>query len=272
MAGSRLFLHRDIHDRFLEALVERIKSVRIGDIFDEETQMGPLVSQEQLERVLNYIDVGKQEGAKLLVGGARVENDGLGDGYYVEPTVFTGVDNEMRIAQEETFGPVLSVIVWDDEEEMIRQANDSPFGLYAGIWTQDIDKALTTARRLEAGGVIINDWYAEVPQAPHGGHKQSGINREEGLETIANYTQVKHVSVNLDGRLTGAEGMRALRSVGRPRLFETPRALSQARLFALDALGEGGWLKAMRLEGPPRAPRRSLGLQQTLFPYREALG
>lgn len=209
VAGSRLFLHKDIYDRFLEALVERIKSVRIGDIFDEETQMGPLVSQEQLERVLNYIDVGKQEGAEVLIGGNRIEDNGLADGYYVEPTVFTGVDNKMRIAREEIFGPVLSVIAWDDEEEMIRQANDSPFGLYAGIWTQDIDKALTTARRLEAGGVIINDWYAEVPQAPHGGHKQSGVNREEGLETIANYTQVKHVSVNLDGRLTGAEGMPA---------------------------------------------------------------
>ena len=209
VAGSRLFLHKDIYDRFLDALVEKIKTVKIGDIFEEDTQMGPLVSQEQLERVLNYIDVGKQEGAEVLTGGNRIEDNGLGDGYYVEPTIFTGVDNKMRIAQEEIFGPVLSVIAWDDEDEMIRQANDSPFGLFAGIWTQDIDKALTTARRLEAGGVIINDWYGEVPQAPHGGNKQSGVNREEGLETIQSYTQVKHVTVNLDGRLTGAPGLPA---------------------------------------------------------------
>ncbi len=209
VAGSRLFLHRDMYDRFLDALVERIKSVRVGDIFEESTQMGPLVSQEQLERVVNYIDVGKQEGAEVLIGGNRIEDNGLGDGYYVEPTVFVNVDNKMRIAQEEIFGPVLSVIAWDDEEEMIRQANDSPFGLFAGIWTQDIDKALSTARRLEAGGVMINDWYGEVPQAPHGGNKQSGVNREEGLETIASYTQVKHVSINLGGRLTGAPGLPA---------------------------------------------------------------
>ncbi len=207
IAGSRLFLHRDIHDKFLDALVDRIKAMRIGDIMDDDTQMGPLVSQEQLDRVLNYIDIGKQEGAEVLVGGNRIEDDGLENGYYVEPTVFTNVDNKMRIAQEEIFGPVLAVIPWDDEDEMIRQANDSPFGLFAGIWTQDITKALSTARRLEAGGVAINDWYGEVPQAPHGGNKQSGVNREEGLETIASYTQVKHVSVNLDERLTGAPGL-----------------------------------------------------------------
>ena len=159
--------------------------------------------------MLNYIDVGKQEGAELLVGGGRPDDDGLKDGYFVEPTVFVNVDNNMRIAREEIFGPVLSVIPWDDEDEMIRQANDSPFGLFAGVWTQDINKALTTARRLEAGGVAINDWYGEVPQAPHGGSKQSGVNREEGMETIASYTQVKHVSVNLGDNLTGAPGLPA---------------------------------------------------------------
>ena len=207
VAGSRLFLHRDIHDKFLEALVEKMKGVRIGDIFDEGTQMGPLVSQDQLDRVLNYIDVGKQEGAELLTGGERPE--GLENGYYVEPTVFGNVDNSMRIAQEEIFGPVLSVIPWDDEEEMIRQANDSVFGLYAAIWTQDITRALRTARSLEAGGVVINDWFLEFPQAPHGGYKQSGINREEGMETIQNYTQVKNVYISLDDHLTGAPGLPA---------------------------------------------------------------
>ncbi len=200
-----MFLHRDLHDKFLEALVERMKSVQIGDIFDEGTQMGPLVSQDQLDRVLNYIDIGKQEGAELLTGGGRPE--GLENGYYVEPTVFGNVDNSMRIAQEEIFGPVLSVIAWDDEEEMIRQANDSVFGLYAAIWTQDITRALRTARSLEAGGVVINDWFLEFPQAPHGGYKQSGINREEGMETIQNYTQVKNVYINLDDSLTGAPGL-----------------------------------------------------------------
>jgi aldehyde dehydrogenase (NAD+) len=205
IASTRLFLHREIYDTFLDALVEKMKSVRIGDIFDERTQMGPLVSQEQLDRVLNYIDIGKQEGAELLLGGGRPE--GLDGGYYVEPTIFVNVENSMRIAQEEIFGPVLSVIPWDDEEEMIRQANDSPFGLYASVWSQDINRALSTAKRLEVGGVAVNDWIQELPFAPHGGHKQSGINREEGMETIQSYTQIKNVSVNLDDHLTGAPGL-----------------------------------------------------------------
>lgn len=209
IAGSRLFLHRDIHDQFLKLLLDRIASVRIGDLFDESTQMGPLVSREQLERVLNYVEIGREEGAKLLCGGKRHESDGLGNGYYFEPTVFGDVNNSTRIAQEEIFGPILAVIPWDDEEKLIAQCNDSIFGLYAGIWTENITKALSTARRLEVGGVVINDWFGEFPHSPHGGYKQSGINREEGLETVWSYTQVKHVCVNLDGRLTGGPGLPA---------------------------------------------------------------
>jgi len=208
IAGARLFLHRDIHDRFLESLLARMRTVRLGGLFDPSTQMGPLVSREQLERVLNYIDVGRQEGARLLLGGERATGDGLGGGFYVEPTVFAG-SNGLRIAQEEIFGPVLTVIPWSDEEELIAQANDSTYGLYAGIWTQDITTALSLARRLQVGGVVINDWFGEFPHSPHGGYKQSGINREEGLETVWSYTQVKHVCINLDGRLTGAPGLPA---------------------------------------------------------------
>ncbi|MGH8933346.1 MAG: aldehyde dehydrogenase family protein [Egibacteraceae bacterium] len=205
IAGSRLFLHRDIHDQFLERLLDRVSRVTIGDPFDPSTDMGPLVSAEQLERVENYVAIGKEEGAKLLYGGGRPDGVNPG-GYYVEPTVFGNVDNSMRIAQEEIFGPVVAIIPWSDEQEMLDMANDSIFGLYAAIWTQDITKALNTAKRLEAGGVIINDWFGEVPHAPHGGHKQSGVNREEGLETIHSYTQVKHVCINLDERLTEGPG------------------------------------------------------------------
>jgi acyl-CoA reductase-like NAD-dependent aldehyde dehydrogenase len=205
-AGSRLFLHRSIRDRFLERLLARLGEVRIGGLFDPQTQLGPLVSAAQLRRVLDYIDIGRQEGAELLHGGSRVTADGLERGFYVEPTVFAG-DNSMRIAREEIFGPVLTVIPWDDEDELVAQANDSELGLYAGIWGQDITRALSLARRLQVGGVVINDWFAEFPHAPHGGYKQSGINREEGLEAISNYTQVKNVCINLDDRLTGAPGM-----------------------------------------------------------------
>jgi acyl-CoA reductase-like NAD-dependent aldehyde dehydrogenase len=208
IAGARLFLHRDIHDRFLESLLAKMKTVRLGGLFDPATQMGPLVSREQLDRVLNYVDVGRQEGAKMLLGGGRASVVGLEDGFYMEPTVFAG-NNSQRIAQEEIFGPVLTVIPWSDEEELVRQANDSIYGLYAGIWTQDITKALSLARRLQVGGVVINDWFGEFPHSPHGGYKQSGINREEGLETIWSYTQVKHVCINLDERLTGGPGLPA---------------------------------------------------------------
>jgi aldehyde dehydrogenase (NAD+) len=204
IAGGRLFLHRDIHDRFLDALLDRMSKVRIGDTFDDKTQMGPLVSADQLKRVSSYIDIGQQEGAKLLLGGGRPE--GLNGGYYIEPAVFAG-DNSLRIAREEIFGPVLTVIPWEDEGQLIEQANDSVFGLYASVWTQDITKALNLARKLEVGGVAINDWFGEFPHSPHGGYKQSGIGREEGLECISSYTQIKHVCINLDEALTGRPGL-----------------------------------------------------------------
>jgi len=196
VAGSRLFVHRDIQDAFLAKLVERLDSAKVGDIFAEGTQMGPLVSAEQLKRVREYIEIGKLE-ATLHYGGGRPDGADEG-GYFVQPTVFTDVSNDDRIAREEIFGPVVSVIPWSDEGELLRQCNDSDFGLYAVVWTQDITKALNLARRLQTGGVMINDWFGELPMSPHGGYKQSGTGREEGLETIASYTQVKHVSVNLD--------------------------------------------------------------------------
>ncbi len=196
VAGSRLFLHRDIQDAFLAKLVERLESAKVGDMFADGTQMGPLVSEEQLKRVQEYIEIGKLE-ATLHYGGGRPEGADEG-GYFVEPTVFTDVSNDDRIAREEIFGPVVSVIPWSDEADLLAQCNDSDFGLYAVLWTQDITKALNMARRLQTGGVMINDWFGELPMSPHGGYKQSGTGREEGLETISSYTQVKHVSVNLD--------------------------------------------------------------------------
>ena len=195
ISGSRLFLHKDIRDEFLGKLTERLQSVRIGDSFDDQTQFGPLMSEEQLKRVESYIEIGKSE-ATLYYGGGRPSGV-HDDGYFIEPTVFVDVDPTARIANEEIFGPVLAIIEWTDLNELMAQANDSEFGLYASVWTRDIKNALTTARSLQVGGVTINDWFGELPMAPHGGYKQSGTGREEGLEAVHGYTQVKHVCINL---------------------------------------------------------------------------
>jgi acyl-CoA reductase-like NAD-dependent aldehyde dehydrogenase len=202
IAGSRLFLHSDIREEFLGKLTERLRSITIGDSFDGATQFGPLISAEQLQRVERYIAIGRSE-ATLYYGGGRPAGV-PGDGYFVEPTVFVDVDPTARIASEEIFGPVLSVIDWSNADDLIQQANNSEFGLYAAVWTQDINQALSTARRLQVGGVVINEWFGELPLAPHGGYKQSGSGREEGLETVHSYTQVKHVCINLDDSLAAS--------------------------------------------------------------------
>jgi acyl-CoA reductase-like NAD-dependent aldehyde dehydrogenase len=199
VAGTRLFVHSDVKDGFLEKLGERLRTTKVGDIFDESTQMGPLVSKKQYDRVRDYIEIGKSE-ATLFYGGGTPEGADSG-GYFVEPTVFTDVTNEARIAQEEIFGPVTSVISWSTEDELVEAANNSPYGLFAVLFGSDIKRLLSTARRLQVGGVMINDWFGELPMTPHGGHKQSGIGREEGLEAVHGYTQVKHVMVNLDDSL-----------------------------------------------------------------------
>ncbi|PBC35833.1 aldehyde dehydrogenase [Rhodococcus sp. ACPA4] len=199
VAGTRLFLHEAIKDEFLVKLKERLSTISIGDTLKPGTQMGPLVSRRQLERVREYIEIGKAEG-KLVYGGGVPAGTHPG-GYFIEPTVFVDVDRTDRIVCEEVFGPVLSVLTWTDLDDLVEQANDSEFGLFACIWSRDIKRALSTARKLQAGGVMVNDWQAESPLAPHGGYKSSGIGRENGLETVASYTQVKHISIGLDESL-----------------------------------------------------------------------
>lgn len=199
VAGTRLFVHADIKDEFLAALTERLRQTKVGDGFADGVDMGPLISKTQYDKVREYIEIGKTEGT-LYYGGGRPE--GADDsGYFIEPTVFTDVTNSARISQEEIFGPVASVITWSDEDELVEAVNDSPYGLFAVLLGSDIKRLLSTARRLQVGGVMINDWFGELPMTPHGGHKQSGTGREEGLEAVHGYTQVKHVSINLDDSL-----------------------------------------------------------------------
>jgi len=195
-AGSRLLVEESIHEEFMEKLVSRARGMTPGDPFDAKTRMGPLVSQEQLDRVLGYIEKGRQEGADLVLGGDRPEVNG-GRGYFLNPTIFDRVAPEMTIAREEIFGPVLAVSTFGDLDEAIRMANDTDFGLAAAVWTRDIAKAHGAAHRLRAGTVWVNMYHSLDTGSPFGGYKQSGYGRELGKYALDLYTQIKSVWVNL---------------------------------------------------------------------------
>lgn len=192
-AGTRVFVQRDFHDRFVDALTRYTSNVKAGDPLDPETTVGPLVSKEQFNRVKSYIEIGKKEGAKTTVGGDVVD----GKGYFVNPTVFVDVNNNMKIAREEIFGPVASVIPFKDENDAVFQGNDTTYGLAAAVWTNDVSRAHKVARALKAGTVWVNCYSNIDPISPFGGYKQSGIGRELGKHSIDLYTQIKSVYVKL---------------------------------------------------------------------------
>ncbi len=194
---SRLFLHRKIHDEFLDRLIQRASGIKIGLPLDPGAEMGCLVSREQYEKTLHYIELGKNEGAVLVAGGARPKGEIFTKGYFVEPTIFDRVEMSMRIAREEIFGPVLSVFAWESYEEVIKQANSVDYGLTASIWTRDLSLAYHTAAQLEAGYVWINGSSRHFLGVPFGGYKQSGIGREESLEELLSYVQTKAVNTAL---------------------------------------------------------------------------
>jgi aldehyde dehydrogenase (NAD+) len=193
-AGSRLFVEEKVHDAFVEKLVNKAKTQKVGDPFELDTTQGPQVSQEQCERIMGYIDAGRKEGAKLLIGGDRVG----GKGYFVQPTVFEGVKDEMKIAQEEIFGPVMSVLRFKDVDEVIKRGNRSTFGLAAAVWTRDIKKAMKISNSLRAGTIWVNCYDVFDAGAPFGGFKMSGIGRELGEYALELYTEVKSVIVSTD--------------------------------------------------------------------------
>ena len=192
-AGTRVFVQEDFHDRFADALTRYTAGVKSGDPLDPKTTVGPLVSKEQFERVKGYLEIGKKEGAKVTAGDDVTD----GKGYFVNPTVFTDVKNNMKIAREEIFGPVASVIPFKDENDAVLQGNDTTYGLAAAVWTNDISRAHRVARALKAGTVWVNCYNNIDPISPFGGYKQSGIGRELGRHSLELYTQVKSVYVKL---------------------------------------------------------------------------
>ena len=191
-AGSRILVHKDIYDDVVERLVERANAIRVGDPRDTATTMGPLISETQMKRVLDYVAIGVQEGANLAAGGARIGSTG----YFVAPTVFTGVEHEMRISQEEIFGPVASVIKFDTDDDAIRLANGTSYSLAAGVWSADMSRVHRFAKRLKAGTVWANTYGPTDVRLPWGGARDSGFGREHGEAAIENFTETKTVWIN----------------------------------------------------------------------------
>jgi len=199
-AGARVMLQSGIHDRMLEALWERMSRIRLGSGFDEGTQMGPLISAAHRDKVESYIRIGQDEGARLLLGGKRPDDPALARGFFVEPTLFADCANDMRIVQEEVFGPVITVECFDTEEEALRRANSTIYGLSAGFWTRDPDRIRRMSAGLRFGTVWVNDFNVYFTQAPWGGYKQSGLGRELGRPGLEEYTETKHIFQNHNAR------------------------------------------------------------------------
>jgi acyl-CoA reductase-like NAD-dependent aldehyde dehydrogenase len=197
-ARTRLFLHKSIYDEFLATYVDKVSRIRVGDPLDWNTQMGPVISKQQQSKVLEYCEYAVEDGAELLHGGRKVDAEEFRSGNFIEPTVFGKVSSDMRLAQNEVFGPVLAVIPFETEDEVVAAANSTIFGLAATIWTNDIKRAHTMARRIKSGNVSINYPTVNPPEAPFGGFKQSGIGRELSRYGLDLYTQVKNVVVNLN--------------------------------------------------------------------------
>jgi (Z)-2-((N-methylformamido)methylene)-5-hydroxybutyrolactone dehydrogenase len=198
-AGSRLLVQRSIYDDLLSRVTERARTIKLGNPLEPETEMGPVAFRDQLERIMSYIEIGLAEGARLVCGGERPTGSDMDHGYFLEPTIFVDVDNRMRIAQEEIFGPVLAVIPFVDEDDAIAIGNDTKYGLCAGVWTRDGQRAHRVAHRLKAGTVWVNSYRLISYNVPYGGFKESGIGRENGFEGLAEYTQTKSVWLELSG-------------------------------------------------------------------------
>jgi acyl-CoA reductase-like NAD-dependent aldehyde dehydrogenase len=201
IAGSRALIHRPIYDVFVDRLIALAKTARMGNPLDLSTQVGPITTRPQYEKVLEYIRIAREEGAVCRLGGGPAPGPECGAGWFVEPTVFTGVRPDMRVANEEIFGPVLSIIPFEDEDEAVRIANGTIYGLAAGVWTTNIRRAFVMAEKLEAGTVWVNTYRAISYMSPFGGYKRSGLGRESGIDAIREYLQTKSVWIDISGNV-----------------------------------------------------------------------
>lgn len=202
-AGSRVFVHEDIYDKFLEDAVKAFNNVKVGVSWDPETQMGSQINERQLEKILSYVEIGKQEGARLICGGERITDGELAKGCFMRPTLLADVTNDMRVAQEEIFGPVACILKFRDEDEVIRMANDNAYGLGGAVWTRDLNRTIRVSRGIETGRMWVNT-YNQIPEgSPFGGYKESGIGRETHKVILEHYTQMKNIMINLSEAPSG---------------------------------------------------------------------
>ena len=202
-AGSRVFVHEDIYDKFLEDAVKAFNNVKVGVSWDPETQMDSQINERQLEKILSYVEIGKQEGARLICGGERITDGELAKGCFMRPTLLADVTNDMRVAQEEIFGPVACILKFRDEDEVIRMANDNAYGLGGAVWTRDLNRAIRVSRGIETGRMWVNT-YNQIPEgSPFGGYKESGIGRETHKVILEHYTQMKNIMINLSEAPSG---------------------------------------------------------------------
>jgi aldehyde dehydrogenase (NAD+) len=198
-AGTRLLVPASIKDEFTGRLAQRAATLKLGDPLSPATDVGPVITRDQQQRILAYLEGARAQGATALVGGGVPKGPEFEAGNWIEPTILTGVTNDMTVAREEVFGPVLTVLTYDTIEEAIAIANDTSYGLSAGVWGRDEQRALDVARRLEAGMVYVNDWHVINPAYPFGGYKQSGLGREGGADALDEYTEQKYISVDRAG-------------------------------------------------------------------------
>jgi acyl-CoA reductase-like NAD-dependent aldehyde dehydrogenase len=202
-AGSRVFVQEKIYDEFVKKAVEAFKKIKVGDPLDPATQMGSLIYEAHMKDVLEYIDIGKKEGARVIAGGERITSGGLDKGFFIQPTLLADVTNDMRVAQEEIFGPVAAIIKFKTEDEVIKMANDSVYGLGGAVWTRDLNRAIRVSRAIETGRMWVNTYNSIPAGAPFGGYKKSGIGRETHKVILEHYTQMKNIMINLNEAPSG---------------------------------------------------------------------